>query len=163
MEIFCARVLSTVALCLGVVLGFSGTALGQTAPPEHGCAFDRMMLTTRRGVCRPRALSYPSRVHTGVQKAIYDASLTFDVPYPILLKVARCESGLNPKARYRGHFGLYQFLPATFKQGKRLMVRDTGITAHSYWNARDSAYVAGYLFAVGHAPSWTCVHFSAHH
>ena len=82
------------------------------------------------------------------------------VPYPILLRIARCESGLNPRASYSGHYGLFQFLPDTFRGGAQGMRTETGIAAHSYWNPADSSYVAGYLFAIGKAPSWGCLYQS---
>jgi hypothetical protein len=73
-----------------------------------------------------------------------------------LLQIARCESGLNPRAANGNHFGLFQFEPGTFRQGARDMRAMTGITARTYWSARDSAYVAGFLFAIGNSPDWTC-------
>jgi soluble lytic murein transglycosylase-like protein len=73
-----------------------------------------------------------------------------------LLRIARCESALNPRAVNGDHFGLFQFRPSTFRSGAVDMLAATGISTHSYWNARDSAYVAGFLFAVGQSPDWTC-------
>jgi soluble lytic murein transglycosylase-like protein len=96
-------------------------------------------------------------VRNGVQRAIYDASLTFGMPYGVLYKIARCESNLNPNAAYAGHYGLFQFLPQTFSSGSGGMRSETGITANSYWNALDASYVAGYLFVRGKATAWSCM------
>jgi hypothetical protein len=82
--------------------------------------------------------------------------MTFGIPYQVLLKIARCESGLNPYAAYRGHYGLYQFLPETFYRGARELRTQTGVMAHSYWNALDASYVAGFLFATGQSRRWAC-------
>ena len=78
------------------------------------------------------------------------------MPYPVLLRIARCESGLNPRAAYGDHLGLFQFIPPTFVGGARSMRSNTGISARSVWNPLDASYVAGYLFAVGESPRWTC-------
>jgi len=114
------------------------------------------MLRTESGVCRPTAVRYPRRVRGAIRRAVYDGALTFGIPYGVLLKIAKCESSLNPRAAHARHFGLFQFLPQTFAQGARLLAHDTGITARSYWNARDFSYVAGYLFATGRSPAWSC-------
>jgi hypothetical protein len=115
-----------------------------------------MTLYTRPGTCRPRAKVYPVSVKGGAEKAIYDSALTFGIPYRILLTIGRCESGLNPHASNGSHFGLFQFDPATFTTAVTLLRRDTGIVARTYWSARDSSYAAGYLFATGNSPAWSC-------
>ncbi|GAC1511652.1 MAG: hypothetical protein NVS2B16_13360 [Chloroflexota bacterium] len=124
--------------------------------PPHHCIFDQQALRTKANTCRPRARTYPSTVRGIVRRAIYDSALTFGIPYNILLQIARCESALNPHATNGTHFGLFQFAPETFHQGSHGMKHDTGIVARSYWNAHDASYVAGYLFAIGRAPNWTC-------
>jgi hypothetical protein len=120
------------------------------------CVFDHFTLSTAHGRCRPRARAYPAYVSNHVRRSIYDSALTFGIPYPVLLKIAKCESGLNPRAAYRGHFGLYQFLPETFLRGARDLRSETGVAARSYWNPLDSSYVAGFLFATGQSRSWAC-------
>lgn len=136
----------------------AGTVAAAGSHPEYAnnCIFDHMMLWTPDGTCRPQAKSFPSHVVGKARRAIYDSALTFGIPYNVLLAIGRCESGLKTHARNAGHFGLFQFLPQTFKRGVALLRRDTGIVARSYWNPLDSAYVAGYLFATGRAGSWTC-------
>lgn len=121
-----------------------------------GCIFDHAMLRTAPDRCRPRARVYPRGVAGKIKRAIYDSALIFGVPYPVLLRIARCESGLNPRATYGDHFGLFQFVPPTFVGGARSMRASTGISARSLWNPLDASYVAGYLFAVGESPRWAC-------
>ncbi len=120
------------------------------------CIFDHMTLRTPAHTCRPRARSYPASVKGKAERAIYDSSLIFGIPYSVLLAIGRCESALNPHASNGTHFGLFQFDPGTFISAASLLHRDTGIVARSYWNALDSSYAAGYLFATGHSPAWTC-------
>lgn len=122
----------------------------------NACIFDRTGMKTAPGECRPRARAYPPSVKGKVKRAVYDGALTFGIPYTVLLAIARCESGLRPRAAFGGHFGLYQFLPDTFKSGAAGLRRETGITAHSYWNPLDASYVAGYLFATGQSGEWSC-------
>jgi hypothetical protein len=133
-----------------------GQAAGTRQAPERPCIFDHVSLRTTPGECQPRALSYPKSVKGVVRRAIYDSALVYGIPYRILLRIARCESGLNPGATDGMHFGLYQFLPDTFSRGAAEMQSMTGITAGSYWRPLDSAYVAGFLFAVGQSPRWEC-------
>jgi hypothetical protein len=157
------RALSAVmASLLIIVCSTAGSQAAVEQRPGHSstCIFDHMMLRTASGVCRPKARVYPANVQGRVKHAIYDSALIFGVPYPILLRIARCESGLNPQASYSGHYGLFQFLPDTFHGGAQRMHVETGIAAHSYWNPADSSYVAGYLFAIGKAPSWGCLYRS---
>jgi hypothetical protein len=134
----------------------SGLAAQPSRIRSHGCIFDHLMLRTPSGLCRPEAKRYPHRVVGPIRRAIYDSALTFGIPYHILLRIAFCESSLNPYAVNGSHYGLFQFLPATFVTGLRAMWRETGIVAWSYWSPLDASYVAGYLFASGHARRWSC-------
>jgi soluble lytic murein transglycosylase-like protein len=65
-----------------------------------------------------------------------------------LLRVAMCESGLNPNAYnpYSGATGLFQFKPPTF-------------AAHggqNIWDATDQANIAAKMFSQGLAYEWGC-------
>jgi hypothetical protein len=151
------RAVFVLVLALGAsIRAESGSIQAQRhAGKAVACTFDHTMLHTDAARCRPRALSYPPGVDDSVRRAIYDAALTFGVPYPTLLELATCESGLSPRAENGNHYGLFQFLRGTFRAGARRMRRETGIRAGSIWNPRDASYVAGYLFATGKAvPSW---------
>lgn len=130
-------------------------AQGQ-AKSNATCIFDHMALRSSSHACRPRAKAYPSGVTGRVRKAIYDASLTFGMPYTVLLQIASCESGLNPRATNGNHYGLFQFVPDTFKRAARQLRATTGIAARSYWNPLDSAYVAGFMFVTGQSRRWAC-------
>lgn len=64
-----------------------------------------------------------------------------------LVRVAMCESGLNPNARNAsGAEGLFQFKPATFY----------GHGGHNIWDPADQADVAARMFAQGLSGEWTC-------
>jgi hypothetical protein len=82
--------------------------------------------------------------------------LLFGIPYEVFLRIATCESGLNPHASNGSTFGLFQFAPATFERGADDLLANTGVVVHNYWNALDNSYVAGYLFATGQSPQWSC-------
>ena len=149
----CALALSMLPLLCSSGAGWAGAPQQQH---HHFCIFDHQTLRTPAGVCRPRAVKYPPQVAGEVRRAVYDAALIFGIPFNVLLAIAQCESGLNPRATDGVHYGIFQFLPDTFRQGAQDLRRTTGIVARSYWSPRDSAYVAGYFFAVGHALSWGC-------
>lgn len=145
-------------LCFPLTRGQIADAQAKShTPPPHICIFDRMSLHSAPGTCRPRAIAYPANVRGNIKRAIYDSAMTFGVPYPVLLGIAECESSLNPRARDGQHYGLFQFLPSTFRGGRRAMRSMTGIQARTFWNPLDASYVAGFLFAVGKADRWTCL------
>jgi hypothetical protein len=161
MKVKALRALPFVALVMVLGPGPRGTtpsvAAGLRASQAQACVFDHLTLKTGPGNCRPRAKSYPGRVKGRVEQAIYDSALTFGIPYDTLLAIARCESGLNPRADNGTHFGLYQFAPQTFQRAVRGLRKDTGVVAKTYWSSLDSSYAAGYMFVTGEASSWTCV------
>jgi soluble lytic murein transglycosylase-like protein len=65
-----------------------------------------------------------------------------------LLRVASCESGLNPNSynSRSGATGLFQFKPGTFY----------GHGGHNIWDAADQADVAAHMFSQGLAYEWSC-------
>lgn len=84
--------------------------------------------------------------------AISAASARWHVSYGWLLRVASCESGLNPYAQNpSGASGLFQFMPSTY-YAYAARIGETG----SIWNAYSNANVAGYMFSIGQSYQWTC-------
>ncbi len=84
--------------------------------------------------------------------AIAQAAARWGVSYGWLLRVAECESGLNPGAHNpSGASGLFQFMPGTYF----LYAAQIGET-RSYWDAYGSANVAGYMFSRGLSYQWSC-------
>ncbi|MDQ6747329.1 MAG: transglycosylase SLT domain-containing protein [Candidatus Dormibacteraeota bacterium] len=65
-----------------------------------------------------------------------------------LVRVANCESSLNPRAydAVSGASGLFQFMPGTFY----------GNGGHDIWDATDQSNVAARMFSQGHAGDWSC-------
>jgi peptidoglycan hydrolase CwlO-like protein len=65
-----------------------------------------------------------------------------------MVRVAQCESGLNPRAYdpYSGASGLFQFMPGTFY----------GHGGHDIWDPTDQSNVAAQMFAHGQSSAWTC-------
>src|SRR5437588_5722278 len=104
------------SLGLGLVPSKRSEAVRMHSGQRAACIFDHMMLRSPTTRCRPRAKAYPSTVHGKVQRAIYDSSLTFGIPFAVLLNIAKCESSLNPRAAHAGHYGLFQFVPDTFRE-----------------------------------------------
>ncbi len=88
----------------------------------------------------------------GVNGAIATASARWGVSYGWLVRVATCESGLNPSAyNPSGASGLFQFMPGTYW----LYASRIGET-RSYWDAYGAANVAAYMFSIGQSYQWTC-------
>ena len=67
-----------------------------------------------------------------------------------MLAVARCESGLNPRAvnRVSGVAGLFQFTPRTW--------RTTPYAAQSVFDATANANAAAWMWSVGRRREWVC-------
>ncbi|HEY8740007.1 MAG TPA: transglycosylase SLT domain-containing protein [Candidatus Dormibacteraeota bacterium] len=65
-----------------------------------------------------------------------------------LVRVANCESSLNPRAYDAGSgaSGLFQFMPGTFY----------GNGGHDIWDAADQSNIAARMFSQGHAGDWSC-------
>ena len=64
-----------------------------------------------------------------------------------LVRVARCESGLNPRAQSSsGASGLFQFMPGTFY----------GNGGHDIWDPADQSNIAAKMFSQGKSGQWSC-------
>jgi chromosome segregation ATPase len=65
-----------------------------------------------------------------------------------LVRVANCESHLNPRAydQASGASGLFQFMPGTFYAHG----------GHDIWDAADQSDVAAKMFSQGYSYEWTC-------
>jgi peptidoglycan hydrolase CwlO-like protein len=64
-----------------------------------------------------------------------------------LVRVATCESGLNPRAQSSsGASGLFQFMPGTFY----------GNGGHDIWDSTDQSNVAAKMFSQGRSGDWSC-------
>lgn len=86
------------------------------------------------------------------EAAIAWAAARWGVDYNWLLRVAMCESGLNPNAyNPSGASGLFQFMPGTYWA----FAARIGET-RSYFNPWGAANVAAYMFHIGLAYEWTC-------
>ena len=84
---------------------------------------------------------------TEIANIIRAAAARYGVNQDQLLRVAMCESGLNPNAQNRsGASGLFQFKPPTFY----------GHGGHNIWDPYDQADVAARMFSQGLSSQWTC-------
>ena len=104
-----------------------------------------------RQLVRPAPVVYGDAVHD----AIYQASQRWSVNYWYLVRLATCESTLNPGAyNPSGASGLFQFMPSTYyAYGSRIG------EGRSLWNAYGSANVAAYMISIGQARQWTCASY----
>lgn len=80
---------------------------------------------------------------------IRHAALRYRQPFADALRVARCESRLQPTAVGFGvHFGLFQFLRSTW--------RTTPYHRRWIFSARYSALAAMWAWSVGRRGEWAC-------
>jgi uncharacterized protein YraI len=81
---------------------------------------------------------------------IYAAADRYGQPRADMLRVARCESNLNPRARNAssGASGLFQFIPSTWQSTP---YRDQNI-----FDPWASANAAGWMWANGRRNEWSC-------
>jgi hypothetical protein len=94
----------------------------------------------------------PSGGGTASQQAmiviIRDAAARYGANGDQMVRVASCESGLNPRAysASSGASGLFQFMPGTFY----------GHGGKNIWDPYDQSNIAAQMFAQGQASAWTC-------
>jgi hypothetical protein len=101
---------------------------------------------TARPVATPVPLPPPSA--GTIEAIIYAAATKYGVSYSWMLKIARCESSLNPRAYNPAgpYIGLFQFLPSTFR-------------AHGGTDIYDpvqQANITADMLAHGQAGAWGC-------
>jgi uncharacterized protein YraI len=81
---------------------------------------------------------------------IYEAADYYGQPRADMLRVARCESVLDPNAvnASSGASGLFQFMPSTWAT--------TPYANENIFDARANAFAAGWMWSVGRRNEWTC-------
>ena len=81
---------------------------------------------------------------------IYEAADNYGQSRDDMLRVARCESGLNPSAVGGGGawHGLFQFVPSTFA--------DTPYGQYDIYDPWANANAAGWMWSEGQKSSWVC-------
>ena len=81
---------------------------------------------------------------------IYDVAYFYGLDGGDLLRVARCESNLDPKNVTPPHSasGLFQFLPGTWNT--------TPYADRSVFDPEANAYAAGWMWSVGRRSEWVC-------
>jgi soluble lytic murein transglycosylase-like protein len=97
---------------------------------------------------RPAIPAAPPPAPGTIEAIIQAAANRYGVSYPWMLKIARCESGLNPRAYNPSgpYYGLYQFLMSTF--------RANGGT--DIWDPVQQANITAKMLAHGQAHQWGC-------
>ena len=86
---------------------------------------------------------------TDIVSIIYAAADAYGQPRQDMLRVATCESGLNPAAyNPAGWYGLFQFVPSTFAT--------TPYAGYDIFDAVANANAAAWMWSVGRRGEWTC-------
>jgi hypothetical protein len=81
---------------------------------------------------------------------IQEAAASYGQPADDMLRVARCESGLNPSAVDPAglYYGLFQFVPGTFS--------GTPYGQYDIFDAWANANAAGWMWSEGRRNEWVC-------
>jgi hypothetical protein len=97
---------------------------------------------------RPAIPAAPPAAPGTIEAIIQAAANQWGVSYPWMLKIARCESGLNPRAYNPAgpYYGLFQVLMSTF--------RANGGT--NIWDPVQQANITAKMLAHGQAHQWGC-------
>jgi hypothetical protein len=98
---------------------------------------------------RPAAVpAAPPPAPGTIEAIIQQAADANGVSYPWMLKIARCESGLNPRAYNASgpYYGLFQFLMSTFKANGGTDI----------WDPVQQANITARMLAHGQAHQWGC-------
>ncbi|CAA9542707.1 MAG: hypothetical protein AVDCRST_MAG19-21 [uncultured Thermomicrobiales bacterium] len=86
----------------------------------------------------------------GIEQIIYDAAASYGQPPADMLRVATCESNLDPGAINHGGntYGLFQFLPSTWAT--------TPYADQSYFDPYAAANAAAWMWSQGRRGEWVC-------
>jgi uncharacterized protein YgiM (DUF1202 family) len=81
---------------------------------------------------------------------IFEAADRYGQPREDMLRVARCESNMEPSAvnRHGGSYGLFQFKPGTWLS--------TPFAEYDIFDPRASANAAAWMWSVGRRREWVC-------
>jgi peptidoglycan hydrolase CwlO-like protein len=95
---------------------------------------------------RPPTGSY-SQSQQEIIAIIRTAAARYNQDGDRLVRVATCESGINPRAQSSsGASGLFQFMPGTFY----------GNGGHDIWDPTDQSNIAARMFSQGRSGDWSC-------
>lgn len=82
-------------------------------------------------------------------QCIFKAAKRWRVSFSMLLRKAKCESGLNPhNYNSSGASGLFQFLPSTWQT--------TPYRNKSIWRTKWNSLAAAWMHSVGRGGEWVC-------
>ena len=110
-------------------------------------------------VAKPKAQPVAKVSTSKVEEIIRTAARKHGVSEDYLVRIAKCESGLNPNAVNRNYYagggnptGVFQYLPETWN---RIGGRSPYGVGNIY-NAQDQANVTAWAFANGYSGEWAC-------
>lgn len=94
-----------------------------------------------------------------IKAAITHWAGVYGVSSSLLLRIANCESGYNPRAVNKGYYaggghpsGLFQYIPDTWSRYSSKL----GKPGYDIWNYQHQAEVTAYAFSIGGASEWEC-------
>ncbi|CAA9585445.1 MAG: hypothetical protein AVDCRST_MAG19-4585 [uncultured Thermomicrobiales bacterium] len=121
-----------------------GGEIGWVSMSALGMPPDPTPETSRRGAASPRVYSREEIV-----RVIYAAADRYDQPRADMLRVAECESSLDPYAvNASGSYGLFQFVASTWET--------TPYADEDIFDPEANANAAGWMWSVGRRNEWVC-------
>lgn len=121
-----------------------GDEIGWVSTSLLGMPPDPTPETARRGVESRRVYSREEIV-----QVIYAAADRYDQPRADMLRVAQCESNLDPYAvNASGSYGIFQFVGSTWES--------TPYANRDIFDPRANASAAGWMWSVGRRNEWVC-------
>ena len=115
----------------------------------------RLAFTALAAVAAPSRAEAGQRCHDRhsedeILRYISKAAHKYGQSRKAMIRVARCESGLDPCAYNRSgpYYGLYQFLKSTWKT--------TPYGDHSIYDPKAQALAAGWMWKHGRKDEWAC-------
>jgi hypothetical protein len=102
------------------------------------------------GVHRPEGAGARTWTEEEIIQIIREAADLYGQPRRDMVRVARCESNLDPRAYNPAgpYHGLFQFLRSTFKW--------TPYADRNIYNPRANARAAAWMWSQGHRDHWAC-------
>lgn len=124
-------------VAITIIMGFAWVSLTKAStvppPPCNGV-----------NMCAP--------IPAGIPELIQYWSEYYQLDGARMLRIAQCESKLNPQAQSRGgHYGVYQFLSTTYAANHK-----AAGAGPDYMDAGSNIRTAAYMFSINQAWQWQC-------
>ena len=129
---------------------FDGIAKALAAPGSRRAALGVTLGGALSAALGARAFARRRYSERQIERIIRDAAKRYNQPAKAMLRVARCESNLDPYAVNRAgpYYGLFQFLKSTWKS--------TPYKNRDIFDPKANALAAAWMWKEGRRNEWAC-------